>query len=203
MEDEKEESAPEAVPAEPVSAAAERTTQVNAPAQEFRRVDTTQQTPSSGLYSSQKSGPGKVLLLILGLIVLLAIGATGYLLRDKFTRPEPTPAPAPELETPAVEPTPTPSFERSKYTIRVLNGTKTSGLAASVSGKLKDLSYNPGKTGNATSSAIAQTTIRLKGSPEGLLEALIKDLSDEYDAIAGKALDEDDDVDAEVIIGTK
>ncbi|TSC65301.1 MAG: Uncharacterized protein CEO21_445, partial [Microgenomates group bacterium Gr01-1014_80] len=196
MEEEKEETAQEA-------AAAEKTTQVNAPApvpsgtgpaQEFRRVDTTQQTPSSGLYSSKKSGPGKVLLLILGLIVLLAIGTTGYLLRDKFTRAEPAPTPAPELETPVVEPTPTPSFDRNKYTIRVLNGTKTSGLAASEAAKLKELGYQIGKTGNATSSAIAQTTIRLKEEPEGLLDALIKDLSDDYDAIAGKALDETDDL---------
>ena len=203
MENESEKSAPEtpestAPDSEPVS-----NSDQEAVHQEFRRVDTNQ-TQTTGLYGSQNSGgPGKVLLLILGLIVLLAIGATGYLLRDKFTKSEPTPTPTATLETPVSEetPTPTPSFDRSKYTLRVLNGTKTSGLAGSVSAQLKELGYNIGKTGNATSSAIGQTTIRIKGEPEGLLETLIKDLSDDFDAISGKALDEDDEMDAEVILG--
>jgi|SRR3989344_4861012 len=181
------------------------TASLNTPAvhEEFRRVDT-QQSPDFTGYN-KKDGASKPLLLILGLIVLLTIGATGYLLRDKFISAEPTPTPASGglLETPVTQPTPTPSFDRSAYTLRILNGTKTSGLAASVSAKLKDLGYVVDKTGNATSSAIAQTTIRLKDAPEGLLDTLIKDLSDEYSAVAGKSLDEDDEVDAEVIIGAE
>jgi len=171
--------------------------------QEFRKVDTTQQTPSSGLYSSQKSGPGKVLLLVLGLIVLLAIGATGYLLRNKFTKAEPSPTPTPELQAPAAEPSPTPSFDRSKFTIRVLNGTSTSGLAGSESAKLKDLGYKIGKTGNATSSSTPRTLVKVKASASGLLDALIKDLKPDYDASDGGALKDSDDVDGEVVLGSK
>lgn len=168
---------------------------------------TTSSSLSSGsLYAGKKNGASKPLLLVFGLIVLLVIGATGFLLRDKFTKEEVvlTPAPESSLETPVNEPSPTPeAFDRGKYTLRVLNGTKTSGLAASEAAKLKELGYQIGKTGNATSSAIAQTTIRLKGEPEGFLEALIKDLSADFEAVAGKALDSDDDVDAEVILGAK
>ncbi len=171
--------------------------------QEFRKVDTTQQTPSSGLYSSQKSGPGKVLLLVLGLIVLLAIGATGYLLRNKFTKAEPSPTPTPELQAPAAEPSPTPSFDRSKFTIRVLNGTSTSGLAGSESAKLKDLGYKIGKTGNATSSATPRTLVKVKASASGLSDALIKDLKSDYDASDAGKLKDSDDADGEVVLGSK
>ncbi len=189
-------SAPDAEEAPVVSA--------SSPArEEFRRVDTNQQTPSSGLYSSQKSGPGKPLLLILGLIVLLAIGATGYLLRNKFTKAEPSPTPTPELQAPAAEPSPTPSFDRSKFTIRVLNGTSTSGLAGSESAKLKDLGYKIGKTGNATSSSTPRTLVKVKASASGLLDALIKDLKPDYDASDGGALKDSDDVDGEVVLGSK
>ena len=173
--------------------------------EEFRRVDTSQTQPS--LEYGKKNGASKPLLLLLGLIVLLVIGATGYLLRDKFTsseEPTPTPRPSGGLETPVTQPTPTPSFDRSKYTLRVLNGTKTSGLAATVSAQLKDLGYTIDKTGNATNSAFTKTLVRVKkDSGTGLLEQLIKDLSPDYDLEEGGNLKDSDDVDAEVVLGTK
>lgn len=171
--------------------------------EEFRRVDTNQTPDFSGL--EKKDGASKPLLLLLGLIVLLAIGATGYLLKDKFTKPEPTPTPTPVLETPVEEqPTPTPAFDRSKFTLRILNGTKTSGLAASVSAKLKDLGYSVDKTGNATNSAFTKTALRIKkGSSAGLIEQLIKDLNPDYIAQESENLKDSDTVDAEIILGVE
>lgn len=171
--------------------------------EEFRRVDTSQTQPS--LEYGKKNGASKPLLLLLGLIVLLTIGATGYLLKDKFTSPEPTPTPeqSGKLETPITQPSPTPSFDRSKYTLRILNGTKTSGLAASVSATLKDLGYGVDKTGNATNSAFTTTRIRLKGDISGLLEQLIKDLSPDYDAKESTPLKDSDSVDVEIILGAE
>lgn len=169
--------------------------------EEFKKVDTFQTSNYEGY--NKKNGASKPLLLVLGLIVLLAIGATGYLLRDKFTRSEPTPTPTPILETPVAEPSPTPSFDRSKFTLRVLNGTKTSGLAASAAAKLKDLGYQIGKTGNASNSAFPRAVVRVKESASGLLDQLVKDLSPDYDASDGGKLKDSDDVDGEVILGTK
>jgi hypothetical protein len=152
--------------------------------------------------NSNKKGNTKAIMLILGLVVLIVIGVAAFFLRDKFTKPEPSPSPSPvsQLEE---SPSPSPAFDRSKYTLRVLNGTKTGGLAASVSAKLKDLGYQIGKTGNATGSAVAVTTIRIKGSNSELLNQLTTDLSPDYSASAGASLTDSDDVDAEVVIGNK
>ena len=173
--------------------------------EEFRRVDTSQTQPS--IEYSKKNGASKPLLLVLGLIVLLTIGATGYLLKDKFTsseEPTPTPNPSGRLEVPITEPSPSPSFDRAKFTLRVLNGTKISGLAATVSAKLKDLGYTIDKTGNATNSAFTKTAVRVKkDSSSGLLDQIIKDLSPDYDAGASVNLKDSDTVDVEIIIGAK
>ena len=169
--------------------------------EEFKRVDTSQ-SQNLGEYNG-KNGNSKPLLLLLGLIVLLAIGATGYLLRDRFTKVEPTPTPTQVLETPQEKPTPTPSFERSKYIVKVLNGTKTAGLAASVSAKLKDLGYQVGKTGNATNSAFEKTIIKVKPDLSELSTALLEDLKAEYSADTGPNLKDNDTSDAEVILGVK
>lgn len=171
--------------------------------EEFRRVDTSQTQPS--IEYSKKNGASKPLLLVLSLIVLLSIGATGYLLKDKFTsseEPMSTPSPTGGLEAPITQPSPTPSFDRNKFTLRLLNGTKTSGLAATVSAKLKDLGYIINKTGNATNSAFTKTAVRVKKeSSSGLLEQLIKDLSPDYSVEEAVNLKDSDTVDAEVILG--
>ena len=167
------------------------------PEHQFRQVG------NSSSMEMNKKGDSKALLLILGLIVLVVIGVTGFLLREKFTKSsQPSPSPLTEAAT-SPTPTPSPAFDRSKYTLRVLNGTKTGGLAASVSAKLKDLGYQIDKTGNATNSAFAVTLVRIKGSASDLLDQLIKDLAPDYSASAGASLKDSDNVDAEVIIGAK
>lgn len=150
----------------------------------------------------------KAVLIITIVVVLIVLIGAGFFLKtriDKLTA-EPTPSPTSVATTPiTTEPTPspTPSFDRSKYTLRILNGTKTAGLAATVSAKLKDLGYQIGKTGNATSSAIEQTAVRTKNGNDDLIAQLIKDLASDYQAASASALKASDDVDAEIIIGTK
>ncbi len=158
----------------------------------------------SDYQNNERKGVSKLLLIVLVVVVLGLIGGTGFLLRDKFApsqKAEASPSPSVVAE---VTPAPTPqSLDRSQFKIRILNGTKTSGLAASVSAKLKDLGYQIDKTGNATNSAFEQTQVRAKDSANGLIDQLIKDLSPDYQAASSSGLKSSDTADGEVIIGTK
>lgn len=143
-------------------------------------------------------------LIILILIGVAVIGGTVYLLKYQFggvSGPAATPEPSPIVSEPTPEPTP--AFDRSKFKIRVLNGTTTSGLAKTVSEKLKELGYQIDKTGNAPKQDAKQTIINVKTSAVGLAEELIKDLSSDYQASVSGELKDSDNADAEVIIGQK
>ena len=153
-----------------------------------------------GTYGPKKSG-NKIHLLILILIGLAVIGGTVYLLKSQFesTPAEPSPSPI-AIETSTPEPTP--SFDRAQYKLRVLNGTSTSGLAGSVSAKLKELGYQIDKTGNAPNQNFKKAQIKVKTSATGLSEQLLKDLPSEYqDASAAGELKDTDAADAEIILG--
>lgn len=152
----------------------------------------------------EPKGISKTLFLVVGIVVLVLIGGSAYLLRGKFQKPkieEPKEPPSVQISSPQI--TQNPSFDRSKFTVRVLNGTKKTGLAASVSAKLKELGYKTEPEGNATSSAILRTEVKVKEGAIGLLEQLIKDLSPDFDATSGALLKASDVIDGEVILGAK
>lgn len=144
-----------------------------------------------------------IVLLIIGVVV---IGGTVFLLKKQLKQTPSTnsveinQAPTP---TPIPTPIPTPSFDRAKFKVRVLNGTPKTGLAASVSAKLKGLGYQPERVGNATNSAFARTILKVKASAPGLFEQLMKDLSPDFDASSAGSLKDSDAADGEVILGTK
>ena len=162
------------------------------------------QPPTSGVYSKNR-GSGKGVIVALALVVLLIIGGAAYFLRGQLSgsKPSPSPSSESEIESPLFEPSSSPesSIDRSDYKIRVLNGTKTAGLAASVSAKLKELGYEIEKTGNATNSAFTKTIIRVKKDIDDLLQQLIKDISADFKAEKGIDLKESDAADAEIILG--
>lgn len=155
-----------------------------------------------------KSSGNKLKWLVLGVVILLMAGGAFYFLRSRSSEkgnsiPESTFTETEVNPTPEPSPTPsaTPAFDRSKYTLRVLNGTETSGLAASVSAKLKGLGYKIEKTGNASNSA--QTKVSVKPSLSELLSTLIKDLSSDFKAVEGQTLKTNDSADGEIILGPK
>jgi len=153
---------------------------------------------------SSEDGISKPALVITIIVVLAILAGGGFFLKTRIDKITATPSPTPFVEAPvesAPTPEPTPEFDRSKYTLRILNGTKTAGLAASVSAKLKDLGYSVAKTGNASTSA--ETTIKVKEDATGLFEQLAQDLSADFKAVAGDALKDSDDVDAEVTLGAE
>ncbi len=94
-------------------------------------------------------------------------------------------------------------INKSEIKIRVLNGTRSSGVAASASSKLKALGYKIESTDNATSSAYLQTLVLVKESNKELTQVLIEDLKPQYSASFSGFLSESDPADAEIIIGKK
>lgn len=175
------------------------------PAQSDEDTSRSFHAPTTGIYNDRPRGSSKMMMLILAVIVLVVIGASAYFLRGKITgSSEPSPSPLEEISVTESTPAPTPSgLDRSKLTIRVLNGTNKAGLAASVSAKLKDLGYKIEKTGNATNSAFPRTLVRVKGDVTDLIAQLVKDLAPDYDASEGAKLKGSDTADGEVILGTK
>lgn len=87
-----------------------------------------------------------------------------------ITKATPTPTPPPRPT-----PTPTPAFTRSDYTVSILNGEGTPGLANTYKARIEKLEYSVSSVGNAPQYGEKQTTIRT-GNRE-LYETLKKDLA--------------------------
>lgn len=157
---------------------------------------------------STKPAKKSKLVLILPLIVILALFGGIVMFRgqifSKFgfgQKSQPVAeAPAP---TPTETPTPTPTVERSGFKVRVLNGTAQNGAAASLGDDLKAKGWEILKVGNATSSAIPQTYIRIKPGLDKVLSTLILDLTGQFEATSSSNLSASDGADAEVVIGKK
>lgn len=117
--------------------------------------------------------------IISGVIIILAVG---FFLtqRKNITQPEQTPKPT---STPAVSPTttPKPSFNRSEWSLEVLNGSGVTGAAKKLADKLAELGYKILKTGNADRSDYAKSELFVakdrKDKQDSLLEDLKKELS--------------------------
>ncbi len=146
----------------------------------------------------------KVYFLILVVIGLLVVGGAVYLLKNQLSTTAPAPSPSPLVIITSPSPSPSlVSLDRSKYTIRVLNGTDKAGLAASVSAKLKSLGYQTDQFGNATNSAFLRTVVRVKTAVSDLANQLVRDLSPQFDATVSSNLKSSDQADAEIILGQK
>lgn len=150
--------------------------------------------------SDQKKNK-KTLLLIIGLIVV-ALGIGGGVMFFKGesviepTTEEPT-------EIPAPTPTPEPEFKREDLKVQVLNGTTTSGLAASAKEYLEELGYKDVATGNASTKDYEKTEFSIKSEKDELTESIKKDLEKEYElADTVGELDEGSDYDVVIIIGS-
>lgn len=72
-------------------------------------------------------------------------------------------------------PTPTVSVVRSDWTIDVLNGTATSGVAKKVADSLKSLGYNIGKVGNAPSKDFTTSQLHVGSSDQTKAQGLLSD----------------------------
>lgn len=164
---------------------------------------------SSRPLGGNRSKATKFHLFVLLALGIAVIGGTVYLLRNQFqfggdtasnieapvvTSPEPVASSTPT-------PTPLPEIDRSEYTVRVLNGTDTSGLAGTVKTKMEELGYETTAAGNATNSAFQKTVVRAKASAVDALAQLIEDLKPDYNAEISTPLPSSNAADLEVILG--
>lgn len=181
--------------------------QTKEPEEKIRSVNTSY--PSSGIYTNSPSGGSKKLPVYLIALVIIGVIVAGFFFRDSLLglggaalNSSPTPQPVfTQAPTTTPTPTPTPSIERSKYKVRVLNGTSKAGAAATLAEGLKSLGWQIQTTGNATDSAYLKTEIRVREGLNEVLNALIFDIKDDYKASASGNLKEADKADAEIIIG--
>lgn len=145
----------------------------------------------------------KTLLPVIGAFILgclLTFGAMSLLGRGGSSPlvAEPTPTPEP---SPTASPTPI-AIDRSGLKVRILNGTKTAGLAAKMSDFLKGLGYESVTTGNAQTDTLVKSTLEVKEAKTDIAAGIAGDISPNIPGIEGKdTLDEDSDFDAIITLG--
>lgn len=163
-------------------------------------------TDKSAITSEKKRSKIAVFIPILMLILVFG-GVIFYRdkLLSKLMNIINSPKPAVVETTPVSTPTPTPTItvDRSKYKVRILNGTPKTGAAGTLADKLTELGWQIDKTGNATSSAIAESYVRGKTGINDAIKALISDVSDYQAASSSADLKPADKADLEFVIGKK
>jgi hypothetical protein len=167
--------------------------------------------PQSPIYQESQDKNAKWLWLLIVLIIIGAlvfaffrgIGPFGQLRGGESEIASPTPEVSSSLIS---EPSPSPQAEvdRSKPSIRVLNGSGVAGVASSVKDVLEELGWVVSSIGNADEYEFDQTQITFKEGFSEYEDALVADLSDNYSVIVSSdELDATDSADIEVVVGSK
>jgi len=174
-----------------------------------------QQTPSAGtpIYQESQEKNAKWLWLLIVLIIVSALGFAYWKQLGPFAQfrlgakqeASPTPSASPfTFSSPSPESSPEASLDKSGADVRVLNGTTTTGLAASVKDFLEGKGYKVSSIGNAVSKDFTKTVIKFKAGFENFEESLVSDLSNKYSVtVDSETLEATDAADIEVVVGTK
>lgn len=156
--------------------------------------------------SSEKKGSATTRWVVI-ILILLSFGVGGYVFKDKVidrfsdgSGPSPSPAVEPtQRPTTTPSPSPAPQVDRTKYKLRVLNGTDIAGAAKNLADKLQGLGWQILSVGNATPSA--RTQVRAKLGQDDLLATVIADLGSEFNSSTSADLNLADKADGEIVIG--
>lgn len=155
------------------------------------------ETPSVGFPTMppqrQKSGGGKLIFVILGILILIGLGvflfARGGSEENISISPTPTDF-IEETPTPEESVTPTPtttSIDKTEITIEIKNGTGIAGEAAFLQTKLKALGYSDMSAGNADSQDETTTTVTYsKTTPSTVVDEITKELEAIYTEVTAK-----------------
>lgn len=181
--------------------------------------DQNQNQPSavsgSPIYQESQEKNAKWLWLLIFLIIIGALvfaffrGIGPFAAISPFAKQaSPTPEVSPFADaSPITEASPSPdtsSLKRSEVTVKVLNGSGTTGKAATVKDFLEGLGWKVGSIGNADNSDYATTEVQFNDSSLKYKDLIINDLSDKYSASESKeSLDASSSADIVVIVGTK
>lgn len=173
-----------------------------------------QHSPVAGTPIYQESG-GKNAKWLWILIALIIIGALVFAfwkgigpfgkLRGTSVEATPTPSVNFEFSSPTPAATPGATIDKTKASIRVLNGSGKAGEASRARDFLDSKGYKVTSVGNATEGFdFPQTVIRLKAAFSDFGQALVSDLADRYSAkVDSQTLSSTDSADIEVVIGSK
>lgn len=138
----------------------------------------------------------------IALVVILAVlgaGGTYWYLQNRTPLRQDSAGQGEDL-TQEPTPTPTVAFNRSEWTIEVLNGTTTAGLAARVASELKELGYNVVKTGNS-SKKVDATEVYVNAAMRAKQEGLIEDLEGDWGISQVTGALEDSTASARIVVG--
>ena len=148
---------------------------------------------------SKKDLPVKEILTVVILVAVVVVGAWYFRSPDQpdtasevFVEEEETPTPEP-----------TPEFEKTDFTIAILNGSGIPGEAGDLENALLDEEYDVVRTGNADSYDYTSTEIQAKDSvPDEFIDLLDNDISRLYAVSTGDDLDDESDEDVIIVIGS-
>jgi hypothetical protein len=174
---------------------------------------------SSFLKSSEAHGNKKnIVFAILGFVAVALILVAAFVLKpwDKFGGKESLPEVVPEVSKPQGLPEQQPEKQaslpaqledsgkeivKSEYSIEVLNGRGTPGLAAAAKETLLEAGWESVEVGNADERS--QSIVQYGEGSKALAEALMKDLSGDFEFSEPEPLDPSSSFDAVIIIGNK
>lgn len=114
-----------------------------------------------------------------------------------YTPPAETPSPDSEVED-------TEEIDLTTYSVQVLNGSGTSGEASKVEVLLIDVGFEEIETGNASSYDYTETEVSVKEDLSSMvLSEVTTALEDSYVISEGQSLDEDNEYDVVIIVGSE
>lgn len=145
-----------------------------------------------------------IVVIVVVLVVILLGGGVFMMNKNKTNKAMISPTPIAEL--PVEEPTETPEVEVDIATlkVKVLNGTTVAGLAAKAEAVLKTAGFTVTGIGNADTKDFTQVTIQKKTIvPTSVIDKLEAALSPTYTFGTTEDLDDTDENDIIVILGTK
>ncbi len=169
-----------------------------------------QQVSPAPIYQESQDKNAKWLWLLIFLIIIGAvvfaffrgIGPFGAISPfTKTTSPMPSASPL-VVSSPISQPSPELDVDRSEVVVRVLNGSGVSGAAASAKDFLEGLGWKVASVGNADRDDYKKTEVRFTADSKSFEDLILKDLGENYDAIASNDdLEATDSADIEVIVG--
>lgn len=146
--------------------------------------------------------------IIIGIVVFLVvlIGGGVFMINRNRANNKATITPTPNTSLPTEMPTDIPeeAVDISTFQVRVLNGTTIAGLAAKAETALKSAGFTVSGIGNADPKDHTQVTIQKKSTvPSSVIDTLETALGSTYTFGPSEDLDDTDENDIIVILGTK
>lgn len=154
--------------------------------------------------SFDQGGDSKKKIILILLVVLAGAGliAGGFWVYNSKLKPAAiTPTSSPQAPSPA--PTPKVEVNVSQYKTRVLNGSGTPGKAGVIKDMLEKEGFKEVATANAKSFDYKETEVSIKASVPPAVFETIKKILPNYTVVQGDALEDDDDYDITIVVGSK